>query len=180
MRGNLTDQGIILQQIRVGEADKLFKILTNNNGLIVCIAKGVRRLSSKKSAHLDTLNLIKFQTGRGDSPYYLNQVDSLETFSKLKNDLKKTRTALYLAEVLVQVLPENEADPSLYNLFLRFIHDLNNVDDSYRDLAIDFQHRLIDHLGFPAANINRPEDFLTYFENLLGKRLASRRFKLNN
>ncbi len=80
MTASISDLGIIIHQVRFGEADKFVFIFSCHHGLIKVVAKGARRLTSKKSPHLDNLNLIKFQTNRGDIPQYLSQVETIQAF----------------------------------------------------------------------------------------------------
>lgn len=174
----LNDEGIILHQVRFGEADKFLKIFTKENGLTHFFAKGVRRLSSKKSPHLDTLNVIKFQTGRGQNPPYLSQVESLYTFPNLKSDLFKTRTALFICELLVNLLSENQKDTYLYLLTQDFLHQLEDSQD-IRGLTIGFQLKLIDVLGFNPPTDRSANGLLDYFEELLDKKIRSRQIKIS-
>ena len=94
----ISDEGIVIHQTRFGEADKFVKILSRRHGFIDTIAKGVRRSTSKKSSHLDNLNLVKFQTSRGKDPQYLSQVESINLYRNIKADLRKIRTCFYLSE----------------------------------------------------------------------------------
>ena len=68
MRPSFADTGIIVRSVDSGEADKFVSIITENHGLQDFLARGARRLTSKKAPHLDLFNLVKFQTGRGDQP----------------------------------------------------------------------------------------------------------------
>src|SRR3989344_2066985 len=174
----LSDEGQIHHQVRFGEADKFLKVFTKENGLTHFFAKGVRRLSSKKSPHLDTLNIIKFQTGRSQSPPYLSQVESIYTFPEIKSDLFKTRTALFICELLVNLLSENQKDTYLYLLTEEFFHRLENTDD-IRGITVEFQLKLINVLGFNLPKNQSANGLLDYFEELLDKKIRSRQIKIS-
>ena len=71
MRQSYTDTGIVIRSVDSGEADKFVSIVSENHGLGNFVAKGARRLSSKKAPHLDMLNVVKYSVGRGESPRLL-------------------------------------------------------------------------------------------------------------
>lgn len=178
MSVGVSDTGIIIHQVRFGEADKFVRFLTLDHGVIEVIAKGVRKLTSRKSSHLDNLNLVKFQTSRGDPPQYLSQVETLDYFGNIKSNLKKVRTCFYLCEVLNQYLMENQPDPELFLSFKNFLIALGKSDDDYRNLATQFQLYLIDHLGFQAPGDISPESLIKFFENLIEKEIQSTKIKI--
>ncbi len=181
MSVSIFDVGIIIHQTRFGEADKFVKILTQNHGLVDVVAKGARRLTSRKSSHLDNLNLIRFNTNRGGSPQYLSQVETVEAFPKIKSNLHKIRTCFYLTEVLKHTLVEGQPDNALFDALKQFLIQLNNLsdDESSRDLSVEFQHFLINHLGFPPPTDDRPEALVSYFESLIDRRLTSPKLKIS-
>src|SRR3989344_2085457 len=179
MSSAISDLGIIIHQVRFGEADKFVFIFTAHHGLIKVVAKGARRLTSKKSPHLDNLNLIKFQTNRGDIPQYLSQVETVDAFSRIKSDLKKTRTCFYLTEILHRTLAEGEADEALFSALKKFLEGLNlSAESDCRGLAIEFQHYLIKRLGFPPPKSDAPAALVSYFESLIDRPLVSPRLSL--
>lgn len=179
MSAAVSDLGVIIHQTRFGEADKFVKIFTKNHGLVEVVAKGARRLTSKKSSHLDNLNLIKFQTSRGKIPQYLLQVETVNAFSRIKSDLKKTRSCFYLTEIINQTLVEGQSDGILFTAFVDFLSQLNETEGSaFRNLVVDFQHVLIDRLGFPPPKDSRPEALISYFESLIDRPLSSVRLSL--
>ncbi len=173
MPSSISDIGIIINQKRFGEADKFVRILTRNHGLIDTVAKGARRLISKKSSHLDDLNLIKFQTNRGKEPQYLSQVETIDNFKLIKNNLKKIRTCFYLTEILNQTLPLYQPDEELFVRFKNFLVALDQAEDSDRELAVEFQEFLINRLGFSPPPNNHPQTLVNYFESLIDRPLVS-------
>lgn len=178
MSAGVSDIGIIIHQVRFGEADKFVRLLSKDHGLVEVIAKGVRKLTSKKSSHLDNLNLVKFQTNRGESPQYLSQVETLNYFGGIKSNLKKVRTCFYLCEVLDHYLMENQPDTELFISFRNFLSVLDKSDDNYRDLATQFQLYLIDHLGFQVPGDTSPESLIKFFENLIEREIQSTKIKI--
>ncbi|OGD71766.1 DNA repair protein RecO [Candidatus Collierbacteria bacterium RIFCSPLOWO2_01_FULL_50_23] len=181
MSASISDVGIIIHQTRFGEADKFVKILSEHHGLIDTVAKGARRLTSRKSGHLDNLNLIRFSTNRGSTPQYLSQVETVSGFPNIKSNLHKVRTCFYLTEIMHHTLVEGEADDALFFAFKNFLESLDRLGDneSSRDQAVEFQHFLIGHLGFPQPADERPEALVSYFESLIDRHLISPKLTLS-
>lgn len=179
MHHSISDVGIIIHQKRFGEADKFVRILTRNHGLIDTVAKGARRLTSKKSSHLDDLNLIKFQTNRGREPQYLSQVETIDNFKLIKADLKKIRACFYLLEIFNNVLVLNQTDEELFFKLKEFLVSLDQADGSFRDLITSFQEFLIGHLGFNHPKDSSPGTLVSYFESLIDRPLVSRQIKIS-
>ena len=71
------DRGVVLRTIRLGEADRIVTLMTEQHGKVRAVAKGVRRTTSKFGSRLEPLShvaLLGWQ-GRGDLDT-VNQVES--------------------------------------------------------------------------------------------------------
>ena len=82
------DTGVVLRTYRLGEADRIIVLMTEQHGKVRAVAKGVRRTSSKFGARLEPLthvDLLLWQ-GRGDLDI-VNQVEVIETFRAVREDL---------------------------------------------------------------------------------------------
>lgn len=179
MNPSFIDSGIIINQIKFGEADKFIKIISQKHGLIETIAKGARRSTSRKSPHLDSLNLIKFQVGRSKNIGHLIQVEIINSFPNIKANLKLTRTCFYLLEILNQVIAPNQPDPSLFLSLKNYLTALDqNQITNQRQLTTKFQVYLIKHLGFKEPRNTSPKTLISYFESLTSRKIKSTKIKL--
>lgn len=179
MHESFTDFGIIIKQVKFGEADKFVTLLSENHGLIETIAKGSRRLTSKKSPHIDNLNLIRFQALEGHSALILTQAETVESFSKIKEKLRDVRTCFYIMEILNNILAPGQSDPQLFHSLKNYLSALNtDTGSENREMAVKLQLYLIRHLGFPEPSDTSPEALVGYFEELMDKRLKTTKIKL--
>ena len=66
-----TLEAIVLKNRKHGEADKIFTLYSKKKGKITAIAKGVRKVSSRRGGNLDTLNhvVLGVNEGKGDFKY---------------------------------------------------------------------------------------------------------------
>ena len=72
------DRGMVLRTIRLGEADRIVTLMTEEHGKVRAVAKGVRRTTSKFGSRLEPLSHVALlglagpwrprhhQPGRGD------------------------------------------------------------------------------------------------------------------
>ncbi|KKT34477.1 MAG: repair protein RecO protein [Candidatus Collierbacteria bacterium GW2011_GWF2_44_15] len=179
MRQAFSDTGIVLKSVDFAEADKLVGILSHNHGYQEFVARGARRLNSKKAPHLDLFNKVKFQAGRGNSPQQLIQADTEEYFPQLKSNLEKVRIALSIAEILTSILPHEEEDRESYLSLANFYTSLNKSleHNEIARLTNDYSLYLLRHLGYPQPKVLNPSTISVYFENLINKKIVSRSLK---
>lgn len=176
MNQAFSDTGIIIKIIDFGEADRLISVITNEHGLIDLVAKGARRITSRKASHLDILNLIKLQVVRSNRPQILVQAELVEPHLYLKNNLKMVRTSYYLTEILNSILAPEQPDKDLFCSLKNYLTHLNQPwpKTSTRQMSIDFQFYLLRHLGFPEPKGLSPDKIIDHFENIINKKINSR------
>ena len=104
------DRGMVLRTIRLGEADRIVTLMTEEHGKVRAVAKGVRRTTSKFGSRLEPLShvtLLGWQ-GRGDLDT-INQVEVIDTFRPVREDLDRMSAGLSMLEVVDQVGQERLA-----------------------------------------------------------------------
>ncbi|HOX96057.1 MAG TPA: DNA repair protein RecO [Candidatus Woesebacteria bacterium] len=180
MRSSYSDNGIVIRSIDSGEADKYVTILTERHGLADFVARGARRLSSKKAPHLDPFNLIRFLVGRGQDLQFLEQAESSNFYPAIKNSISKTRLCLTISEILLGTLPKEVEDREIYLSYKIFL-DAVEVADSEKEinrLGHQFGLFLLRHLGYPAPKQSATSsDLSVYFESIMNKKLISPQIK---
>src|SRR5271170_2845482 len=113
------DRGLVLRTIRLGEADRIVTLMTERHGKVRAVAKGVRRTKSKFGSRLEPLShvtLLGWQ-GRGDLDI-INQVEVLDTFRTVREDLDRMAAAMSMLEVVDQVGQERHGNPRLYEMLV--------------------------------------------------------------
>ena len=59
------DQGIVLRTWKLGESDRIIVIITEENGKVRAVAKGVRKTRSKFGGRLEPTSHVALQLFRG-------------------------------------------------------------------------------------------------------------------
>ncbi len=113
------DRGMVLRTIRLGEADRIVTLMTEEHGKVRAVAKGVRRTTSKFGSRLEPLShvaLLGWQ-GRGDLDT-INQVEVIDTFRPVREDLDRMSSAMSMLEVVDQIGQERHGNPRLYAMLV--------------------------------------------------------------
>jgi DNA repair protein RecO (recombination protein O) len=113
------DTGVVLRTYRLGEADRIIVLLTENHGKVRAVAKGVRRTSSKFGARLEPLSHVDLLLWQGRSDLdIVNQVEVIDTFRAVREDLNRLPQGMALLEVTDQMAQERHPDPRLYAMLV--------------------------------------------------------------
>ena len=115
-----TVQAFALHSLRYGDSSLIVSCFTKQFGLQSYILKGI--LSAKRKKKLskslfEPLNLLEFEASRATENKlgYLNEAQILEPYRSIPFDLKKKAVLFFLAEVIYQIVQEEqEANPDLF------------------------------------------------------------------
>ena len=111
-------EAIVLRTSPLGEADRLFTLLTPHLGKLRVTARGVRKPTSKLGGHLDSLTRSSLTLARGRNLDTITGADTRETFPLLKGNLDRLSRAIYLTELVDAISPLEAPNPAEYTLFL--------------------------------------------------------------
>ncbi len=113
------DRGVVLRSYRLGEADRIVVFLTEGHGKVRAVAKGVRKTTSKFGARLEPLTHVDLLLWQGRSELdIVNQVEALDAYRTVREDLDRVRRGLSLLEVADQLAQERHPDPQLYTMLV--------------------------------------------------------------
>ncbi len=121
--------GLVLHHRDQGEADRLITLLTPDRGKVVLLAKGARKIPSRKAGHLERFTHVRVQAARGRTWDIITQADTVQTFPRIRTSLKRTAHAYYVSELLLLFAAEEQADRPLFDLALETFHHLNTADN---------------------------------------------------
>lgn len=174
----IKDTGYIIKRFDTKEADKILTILTQNNGKIDVLAKGVRKATSKRAAHIELLNKISFQAvskGQNTRPV-LTEVRIEQTHTNLKATLDHLKVLFLMCELLLVLCPYRERQEDIFHLLGKTLSDLQT--GSYKFVMQSFQIKLLSSLGYwdPARVFVDSDDITSFTENIMQKKLRSHAF----
>jgi len=141
-------EAIVLRHAEWGEADRLVTLYTREQGKLRTVAKGARKITSRKAGHLEPFTRVKLQLARGRDLLLVTQADTLDPYLPLREDLTLTGFASYVVELLDRsIYEEEDANPTLFRLLADTLKRLALGGDAW--LAVRYyEMRLLDFLGF--------------------------------
>jgi len=151
---------VVLRHADWGEADRLLTLYTRERGKMRAIAKGARKIRSRKAGHLEPFTRVTLQLARGHDLYIVTQADTVDAFLPIHENLVKTSYAAYVVELLDRFTYEDDSEN--YNIFRLLNEALSRLEKEVDPwLAIRYYEvRLLDLLGyrphlFECANCGR-------------------------
>lgn len=142
-------QAIVLKNIKYKDSDKIFTLLTKDHGKITAIARGVRKINSKRSGNLDTLNLVSVGICENTGGFRnIEEVKTLDSFKNLKKDLKKSTKAYYIVELIHKAIEENEEVREVFDLVVKSLKSLDKDGYSGELIVNFFELNLLKILGY--------------------------------
>lgn len=124
------DEGIVLRTYKLGEADRIVVFLTRRRGKVRAVAKGVRKTRSKFGSRLEPMSHVALQLYEGRELDLVTQVDSIDHFRGLRDDLDRIARASAMLETADQLAQEGEVNPRLYQMLLGALRTLDSSDST--------------------------------------------------
>ena len=145
-------EGVILRKQKFGEAGHIVTIFTKQFGKLKVVAKGSRRLKSRKSGSLELVNRCLFLIAKGRTLDLITEVAAVELYLPLKADLVRSVYTFQLLELVDRLTAEEQDNPDVYKLFLKTLKILSGFESNdwqKVDLVIaSFSIKLLKILGF--------------------------------
>lgn len=141
--------GVILKRFDLNEADRVLTVFTREEGKVSVLAKGVKRVVSRKAGSVEVGNHSSLFVAQGANFYILSEVQVKDAYLKLKSNLATLKYAYYILELIDKLLPDAEPHEDVYRLLLEV---LSLLDTQPRKIYIRaFEIKLLNKLGFFTA-----------------------------
>lgn len=139
-------EGIILKRKDFGEADRILTVFTKRFGKISVLAKGVRRITSRRAGNVELLNRTMMFLHQGKNFYILTEAESIDTYEALKTNLILSTYAYHLIELTDKLTAENQEN---YILYENLVEVLERLSKNPRQILIRaFEAKILSYLGF--------------------------------
>lgn len=145
---SFTTPGIIVRKTNVGEADRIFTILTQERGKIRALAKSVRKARAKLSPWLDMFAVNDLELTEGKNFYIITGVSTFGEKRLTIDNLSRIGTMYYLCELVDRLIEEGQAMPGLFELMFETMRELKNTEISDLIVKSSFEIKLLTTLGF--------------------------------
>lgn len=141
-------EAVVLRHADWGEADRLLTFFTREHGKLRALAKGARKLLSRKAGHLEPFTHVTVQLARGRELPIVSQVETLEAYLPIREDLVRTGYAAYVLELLDRFTYAEEGNsPAIFRILTETLARIASEPDGWRAVRY-YEMRLLDFLGF--------------------------------
>lgn len=99
-------EALVLWRRSVGECDRWVTLLTREHGLLTAMAKGVRKMPSRRGGHLEPGTRVLAVLHESSAGWYIGAVETDEYFAPLHGDQQALASAARVLEVLRALFQE--------------------------------------------------------------------------
>jgi len=140
-------EAVVLRHTEFGEADRLIVLFSKHNGKIRAIAKGIRKIKSRKAGHLEPFTRSKMLLARGRDLWIITQAESIAAHLSIRDDLLLTAYGSYILELVDRFVVEETENPEIYTLLCETLSRIENKHNP--EIVIRFfEFHLLDLLGY--------------------------------
>jgi DNA repair protein RecO (recombination protein O) len=140
-------KAIILNRRDWREYDQLVSLYTKHYGKKEALARGVKKIISKNSAHIEPFSLVRVEVIKGKMVDHLTKVQSLYYYKKIREDFFKSMCAVYVVNILDKLTRPDERQVELFNLTKSFL-DYIEQNKCSEVLVVAWLSRAMIFLGF--------------------------------
>lgn len=130
-----TVHAFALHTLRYGDSSLIVSCFTKQYGLQSYMLRGIlggKRKKKVSKSLFEPLNLVTFEASKTNANKlgYLNEAHILQPYTAIPFDLKKKAVIFFLAEVIYQIVQEEqEANPDLFSFLEKRMRWLDQVDN---------------------------------------------------
>lgn len=146
-----TVKGLVIQERKTGENDKVISVMTEDFGTIDIVAKGANKLTAKNHSAAQLLVYAVFCYDARKSGNYLNSSEVIDDFYDLRLDIRKFALACYICEVTKFAIMTNrrqQENNNILRLILNCFYLLQKDKRSCEFIKSVFELRFSTDIGF--------------------------------
>lgn len=142
-----TVEAVIISHKDFGEADRFVTMFSLEGGKIRGLAKGVRKMASRKAAYLEPFMQSKVVIARGKTFWIITQADAIRQYLSIRDSLEKTALAAYVMELVDRFTIEEEPAPRIFRLIAETLKRVDERVNIYNALRY-YELQLLEYAGF--------------------------------
>lgn len=150
---------VVLSRRDFREYDQIISLYTEDCGKIELLARGVKKIASKNSSHLEPWAIVDVCFVRGKELDHVTTVANNQIFFHIRRSYSKTLFASWILHCVDLCVKSGVPDPDLYRHLIQTFNDLNSLLDQENIPIVDrFVYGFLVHLGVIPENQNLPHE----------------------
>jgi DNA repair protein RecO (recombination protein O) len=152
-------KGIVFHQLKYSETSLIVKIYTRKFGIQSYLIKGARSKKSKfKPALFQHLSLLEIVASHKENNnlQYIQEIRSAYQYSSLPFNMIKSSIMVFVNELLMKSIKEEEANPALFDYIFQSMQWLDLATSGFVNCHLIFAMHLTRYFGFYPRGIYTP------------------------
>lgn len=171
MARRLQTEAFILKRKELLNKDIFYTLLTCDEGKVKATAKGIKSLTSKRSPHLQTGNLVSCILYKKDGFFYLQETNLKSSFSDIKRSSQKMSYLYFMLFIVDRLLPENQNEEKVYEILKKFMVKLSKSGNVEIKILEKYISSLLMELGYINER-KKIEELQTIIQDLINEELT--------
>ena len=144
----INTMGLVLREVRVGEADQSLTVLTPGNGVLSASARGSLRLKNKLFSACGLFCYSEFAITLGRKTNFIDSAAVSKVFHGLSKTVEGTALAAYLSELTITLAPEPPESADCLRLLLNTLYMTAEQKRPLRQLKAIYEMRTMTQAGY--------------------------------
>lgn len=146
-----SDEGFVIRKTDMLNEDKVIGLFLREHGRVSAVAKGVKRIASKKSGNLELLNLCSFSLAVGKNLDILTEVRLINDFDRIRATSERVFFLFYIDELMNKMVYDGEINSDIFDLVRDVLLYVNGKEElSLKKVLIYLNSKMLVYSGvFP-------------------------------
>jgi len=166
-------EGIVLKRYNYAEADRVVTIFTKQYGKIVALAKGSRKITSRRAGTLEPATQAIFFFAHTKTFSIITQTQLINSFTKARSNFQRLIQIHQILEVVDLLTRENQAHPYIYKILSNTLHQLS-LKGTKRNIIVQNVNSILIDLGFGPPRKNTESSLKAHLEEIIERPLRSK------
>lgn len=165
-------EGVIIKKRNFKEADKIITVFTKDYGKVSVLAKGVRKINSRRGPSLELFNHTTLLVHESSFLGIITEASVYNSFEHIKKDLSRITRAYQACELIDCLTREDQENSDAFFLLLAFLDQINSHEPVNMD---QFKRQLLAILGFLSEADVLSDELDSFIETIAERKLATPR-----
>lgn len=171
----------ILRRWNVGEADKILTIFSKNVGKLRVVAKGIRKITSRRGPHVDLFNEVSMMLHHGKTMDIVTEVTTMRTYRTGLSSWIRMRAAYLTVEILDKLIAERVEHQDIYIKLKETLEAIEKTPEEKLDTVLQsFCNDVLIALGFLSSEKQFPtlQSAIAFIERIAERKIKTAKFFL--
>ena len=128
MARSTTTEAVVLRSFRLGEADRILHLYTEERGRVGAVAKGVRKTKSRFGGRLEPFSHVELvlHQGRGDLDT-VTGASLVRSHDRIRSESYRLQVGMIGLEAMLKLFTEQEGNEKAFTALTRFLDALDEA-----------------------------------------------------